>query len=148
MLRDVIVHMRNEQPLLADLLFESAPTDTVLICRNLRTTNGEKPAFINWTDSVFAIPLGHVRFVEIPEAAIATLQAERRIRREERYLRARFGAVYRLDYYDLPAMKAVVKRAAKLLDVPVEVSGIEEIGRRARGTPRVALRLLRRVRDA
>jgi len=62
-------------------------------------------------------------------------------------LRARFGAVYRLDYYDLPAMKAVVKRAAKLLDVPVEVSGIEEIGRRARGTPRVALRLLRRVRD-
>ena len=62
-------------------------------------------------------------------------------------LRARFGAVYRLDYYDLPAMKAVVKRAAKLLDVPVEVNGIEEIGRRARGTPRVALRLLRRVRD-
>src|SRR6202142_1062914 len=62
-------------------------------------------------------------------------------------LRARFGAVYRLDYYDLPAMKAVVKRAAKLLHVPVEVSGIEEIGRRARGPPRVALRLLRRVRD-
>jgi len=62
-------------------------------------------------------------------------------------LRARFGAVYRLDYYDLQAMKAVVKRAAKLLDVPVEGSGIDEIGRRARGTPRVALRLLRRVRD-
>jgi hypothetical protein len=82
MLRDVIVHMRNEQPLLADLLFESAPTDTVLICRNLRTTNGEKPAFINWTDSVFAIPLSHVRFVEIPEAAIATLQAERAARAE------------------------------------------------------------------
>jgi Holliday junction DNA helicase RuvB len=62
-------------------------------------------------------------------------------------LRARFGAVYRLDYYDLQAMKAVVRRAAKLLDVSVEASGIEEIGRRARGTPRVALRLLRRVRD-
>jgi hypothetical protein len=76
MLRDVIVHMRNEQPLLADLLFEAAPTDTVLVCRNLRTMNGEKPDFINWTDSVFAIPLGHVRFVEIPETAIVTLQAE------------------------------------------------------------------------
>jgi Holliday junction DNA helicase RuvB len=62
-------------------------------------------------------------------------------------LRARFGAVYRLDYYDLAAMQAVVKRAAKLLDVHVEESGVEEIGRRARGTPRVALRLLRRVRD-
>jgi Holliday junction DNA helicase RuvB len=62
-------------------------------------------------------------------------------------LRARFGAVYRLDYYDLEAMKAVVTRAAKLLDVHVDTGGIEEIGRRARGTPRVALRLLRRVRD-
>ncbi len=62
-------------------------------------------------------------------------------------LRARFGAVYRLDYYDLEAMKAVVMRAAKLLDVHVDKGGVEEIGRRARGTPRVALRLLRRVRD-
>ena len=62
-------------------------------------------------------------------------------------LRARFGAVYRLDYYDLEAMKAVVTRAARLLDVHVDKDGVEEIGRRARGTPRVALRLLRRVRD-
>jgi Holliday junction DNA helicase RuvB len=62
-------------------------------------------------------------------------------------LRARFGAVYRLDYYDFAAMQAVVKRAAGLLDVKIDKSGIEEIGRRARGTPRVALRLLRRVRD-
>jgi Holliday junction DNA helicase RuvB len=62
-------------------------------------------------------------------------------------LRARFGAVYRLDYYDLAAMQAVVQRAAGLLNVKVDKSGIEEIGRRARGTPRVALRLLRRVRD-
>jgi Holliday junction DNA helicase RuvB len=62
-------------------------------------------------------------------------------------LRARFGAVYRLDYYDELAMRAVVQRAAGLLDVHVDDSGVEEIGRRGRGTPRVALRLLRRVRD-
>jgi holliday junction DNA helicase RuvB len=62
-------------------------------------------------------------------------------------LRARFGAVYRLDYYDLEAMKSIVKRAADMLKVEVEEGGVEEIGRRARGTPRVALRLLRRVRD-
>lgn len=62
-------------------------------------------------------------------------------------LRARFGAVYRLDYYDLPAMSQVVRRAAGLLNVAVEKTGIDEIARRARGTPRVALRLLRRVRD-
>ncbi|HEY2980992.1 MAG TPA: Holliday junction branch migration DNA helicase RuvB [Anaerolineales bacterium] len=62
-------------------------------------------------------------------------------------LRARFGAVYRLDYYELAAMQAIVTRAAGMLNVPVEADGIEEIARRARGTPRVALRLLRRVRD-
>jgi len=62
-------------------------------------------------------------------------------------LRARFGAVYRLDYYGLPAMEKIVDRAAKMLKVPCEDGGIEEVARRARGTPRIALRLLRRVRD-
>jgi Holliday junction DNA helicase RuvB len=62
-------------------------------------------------------------------------------------LRARFGAVYRLDYYELPAMEQIVERAAHKLDVPAESVGITEIALRARGTPRVALRLLRRVRD-
>lgn len=62
-------------------------------------------------------------------------------------LRARFGAVYRLDYYDQTAMQSIVKRAASLLKVETDAEGIAEIARRARGTPRVALRLLRRVRD-
>ena len=62
-------------------------------------------------------------------------------------LRARFGAVYRLHYYDLPAMQAIVRRAAGVMGVQVEPSGVDEIARRGRGTPRVALRLLRRVRD-
>ena len=62
-------------------------------------------------------------------------------------LRARFGVVYRLDYYDLEAIKEVVSRAARLLAVKADPGGIEEIARRARGTPRVSLRLLRRVRD-
>jgi Holliday junction DNA helicase RuvB len=62
-------------------------------------------------------------------------------------LRARFGAVYRLDYYDEPAMREIVQRAARLLKVEAETTGVNEIARRARGTPRVALRLLRRVRD-
>jgi len=62
-------------------------------------------------------------------------------------LRARFGAVYRLDYYDVEAMQAIVARAAGLLKVDADEDGIVEMARRARGTPRVALRLLRRVRD-
>jgi len=62
-------------------------------------------------------------------------------------LRARFGAVYRLDYYELAAMCEIVRRAARLLNVEADLEGVQEVARRARGTPRVALRLLRRVRD-
>jgi len=62
-------------------------------------------------------------------------------------LRSRFGAVYRLDYYDLAAMGAIVRRAGRVLGVKTDEEGIDEISRRGRGTPRVALRLLRRVRD-
>ena len=62
-------------------------------------------------------------------------------------LRARFGAVYRLDFYSLPAMEQIVARSAQLLQVPTDKDGVCEIARRARGTPRVTNRLLRRVRD-
>jgi Holliday junction DNA helicase RuvB len=62
-------------------------------------------------------------------------------------LRARFGAVYRLDFYDISSMEKIILRATKKMNVNSDVEGIQEIARRARGTPRVALRLLRRVRD-
>lgn len=62
-------------------------------------------------------------------------------------LRARFGAIFRLDFYDLQAMSQIVERAAQLIDIPIDIDGIHEVARRARGTPRVALRLLKRVRD-
>jgi Holliday junction DNA helicase RuvB len=62
-------------------------------------------------------------------------------------LRDRFGSRYRLDYYDQPAMEHIIRRAAGMLKVEITPEGVSEIARRARGTPRVALRLLRRVRD-
>jgi Holliday junction DNA helicase RuvB len=62
-------------------------------------------------------------------------------------LRARFGAQYRVDFYPLDAMEQIVSRAARLLNTPVEAEALTDIARRARGTPRVALRLLKRVRD-
>ncbi len=62
-------------------------------------------------------------------------------------LRARFGAVYRLDYYQPRAIEEIIRQAAEQLAVPSEPAGIEVIASRSRGTPRVALRLLRRVRD-
>jgi len=62
-------------------------------------------------------------------------------------LRARFGAVYRIGFYELSAIEAVVRRSARILGVEAEEGGVSEIARRARGTPRVANRLLKRVRD-
>ncbi len=62
-------------------------------------------------------------------------------------LRSRFGIVHRLDYYQVEDLKKIIQRSASILGVKVEESGAEEIARRARGTPRIANRLLRRVRD-
>ncbi len=62
-------------------------------------------------------------------------------------LRDRFGAVYRLDFYDQEAIATIVRRSAAILGIPIEEEGGDEIARRSRGTPRVANRLLRRVRD-
>ena len=62
-------------------------------------------------------------------------------------LRDRFGLVARLDYYEPSDLESIVTRAAGILDVPVDPDGCREIARRARGTPRIANRLLRRVRD-
>ena len=62
-------------------------------------------------------------------------------------LRDRFGAVYRLDFYDQTSIEAILKRSARILQVKAEAGGLREIARRARGTPRVANRLLKRVRD-
>ena len=62
-------------------------------------------------------------------------------------LRDRFGAVYRLDFYDEASIEIIIKRSARILQVEVEDEGFREIACRARGTPRVANRLLKRVRD-
>jgi Holliday junction DNA helicase RuvB len=62
-------------------------------------------------------------------------------------LRDRFGVIYRLDFYDQVSIEAILKRSARILQVKAEEKGLGEIACRARGTPRVANRLLKRVRD-
>ena len=62
-------------------------------------------------------------------------------------LRDRFGAVYRLDFYTKPELEHIVGRSARILEIEIQADAISEIARRARGTPRIANRLLRRVRD-
>jgi len=62
-------------------------------------------------------------------------------------LRARFGIVHRLDFYDVDALTIIVRRSADILTIEISPDGAHEIARRSRGTPRIANRLLRRVRD-
>jgi len=62
-------------------------------------------------------------------------------------LRDRFGAVYRLDFHDTEALSTIIRRSASILGTPIDEGGTRAIAQRARGTPRVANRLLRRVRD-
>ena len=62
-------------------------------------------------------------------------------------LRDRFGNIHRLDFYDEDAMATIVGRSARILEIDAEEQGVVEIASRARGTPRIANRLLRRVRD-
>lgn len=62
-------------------------------------------------------------------------------------LRDRFGAIYRMEYYDHGALSKILTRSAHILRVPAEADGIAEIAGRARGTPRIVNRLLKRVRD-
>jgi len=62
-------------------------------------------------------------------------------------LRDRFGASFRLDFYGVAQLERILARSAGILDVPLDAAGAAEIARRSRGTPRVANRLLRRVRD-
>lgn len=62
-------------------------------------------------------------------------------------LRDRFGMAFRLDYYSAPELQSIVTRSARILDVSIDEEGAAEIARRSRGTPRLANRLLKRVRD-
>ena len=62
-------------------------------------------------------------------------------------LRDRFGVIERLEYYKPDALVEIIKRASEILQIPIDDHGAEEIARRSRGTPRIANRLLKRVRD-
>lgn len=62
-------------------------------------------------------------------------------------LRDRFGSTFRLDFYQVADLEKIIRRSAAILNLPIDASGTAEIARRSRGTPRIANRLLRRVRD-
>lgn len=65
MIRKAILHIQNDQPMLADLLEMPQPGDSALVCTNLRALDGRKPVFIERSDSTFVFPYQHIRFLEI-----------------------------------------------------------------------------------
>lgn len=101
-------------------------------------------------DFYFDIVIGegaHARSMKLTLPPFTLIGATTRAGLVSAPLRDRFGLVARLDYYEDEHLALIVKRSSKILDAPLTDSGAEEIARRSRGTPRIANRLLRRVRD-
>ena len=71
MIRNVVIHISNEQPLLADLFSVPSAADVGLVCTNVRMIDGKKPIFIDHRDSTFFFPNLHIRFLEVPAAELA-----------------------------------------------------------------------------
>ena len=87
------------------------------------------------------------RSVKVPLQKFTLIGATTRAGLLTSPLRARFGIVHRLDFYGHHDIEEIVRRSARILDVVVDADASAEIARRSRGTPRIANRLLRRVRD-
>lgn len=87
------------------------------------------------------------RSVKVPLQKFTLIGATTRAGLLTSPLRARFGIVHRLEFYELPDMEEIVRRSGRILGVPMANDAATEIARRSRGTPRIANRLLRRVRD-
>ena len=144
MLRDVVVHILNEQPIVADLVSEPVPSDVALICRNLRTLNGKKPIFVDRADSTFVLPLAAIRFLEIHresveahEAEMAAEQAaEMAVAAEAEFAK---GALARLDWHP--------GAATDRFEAP-EVVGLGEASIRRVEAEELDDELLRRIREA
>lgn len=87
------------------------------------------------------------RTMEIPLPRFTLVGATTRAGLITKPLHARFGIVHRLDFYKPKELAQIIRRSARLLDVEIDPPGAHELARRCRGTPRIANRLLRRVRD-
>ena len=64
-----ILHLMGDQPLSVDLLDEPKPSDLAVVCTNVRTVDGKRPVFIDFSNSTFVFPMAMIRFVEVPQAA-------------------------------------------------------------------------------
>lgn len=89
----------------------------------------------------------HARSIRLDIAPFTLIGATTKAGALSPPLRDRFGVISRLEYYSTDALVEIITRAAQILKIPIEAGGATEIARRSRGTPRIANRLLKRVRD-
>jgi len=136
---------------LAAILTKLAPGDVLFIDEIHRLSKQiEEVLYPAMEDFELDIILGKgpaARSIRLELPAFTLVGATTRVGLITGPLRDRFGEVARLDFYSVEDLQAIVHRAAGILDVEIDDQGAYEIARRARGTPRIANRLLRRVRD-
>ena len=136
---------------LAAILTNLQPSDVLFIDEVHRLAHAVEeilyPAMEDWAlDLVLGKGPG-ARSVRLALPRFTLIGATTRYAMMSAPLRDRFGAVYRLDFYDVEAIATILRRSAQILGVELDDDGRMEIARRSRGTPRVANRLLKRVRD-
>ncbi|MGE0868502.1 MAG: Holliday junction branch migration DNA helicase RuvB [Kofleriaceae bacterium] len=139
------------QGMLASLLTSLAEGDALFIDEIHRLApiveENLYPAMEDFRFDLFIGDGPHAKAVTMQLPRFTLLGATTRMGLLSAPLLDRFGFNWQLRYYDLTDMKAIVKRSASLIGVPIDADGATEIARRSRGTPRIANRLLRRVRD-
>jgi holliday junction DNA helicase RuvB len=105
------------------------------------------PAMEDWYFDIVIGEGAHARSMKLSLPPFTLIGATTRAGLVSAPLRDRFGMVARLDYYEAADLAQIVLRSADILEVAIDPAGAAEIARRSRGTPRIANRLLRRVRD-
>lgn len=136
---------------LAALLTNLRPADILFIDEMHRLPRlVEEKLYPAMEDHVFDIFLGKgpgARALRLDLPHFTLVGATTRFALLSPPLRDRFGAAYRVDFYNTTAIGAILRRSATILKVSADAAGLEQIAQRARGTPRVANRLLKRLRD-
>ncbi len=105
------------------------------------------PAMEDFTIDILIDRGAHARSLKINLEQFTLVGATTRAGLLTSPLRARFGVVERLSFYEAEELEEIVRRSARIFEVEIDDDGVREIARRARGTPRVANRLLKRIRD-
>lgn len=136
---------------LAAILTNLAPGDVLFVdeCHRMPAAV-EEILYPAMEDGKLDLVIGQgpgARTVELKLPAFTLVGATTRAGLLSQPFTGRFGITHRLDYYDVEALRTIVVRSARILGCPVEPEAAGEIARRSRGTPRIANRLLRRVRD-